>query len=104
MDDRMEQFFEWDEEKAQKNFRKHGIRFEVAARVFDDPLAVSSQDRIVDGECRWQTLGTVEGCTLLVVAHTVRDAGDAEIIRIISARRAEPRERRRYEHSKIQAQ
>lgn len=97
----MEQFFEWDEEKAQKNLRKHGIRFEAATKVFDDPLAVSTQDRVVNGECRWQTVGTVEGCTLLVVAHTLRDADNVEIIRIISARRAEPKERRRYEHGKI---
>lgn len=97
----MEQFFEWDPAKAEKNLRKHGIRFEAAIRVFDDPLAVSTQDRIVNGECRWQTLGTVEGCTLLVVAHTVREADDVEIIRIISARRAEPKERRKYEHGKI---
>ena len=97
----MEQFFEWDEEKAQKNLRKHGVRFEAATKVFDDPLAVSTQDRVVNGECRWQTVGTVEGCTLLVVAHTVRDTDDINIIRIISARRAEPKERRRYEHGKI---
>lgn len=98
---RMEQVFEWDEEKAVKNFRKHGVRFETAIKVFDDPLAVSSQDRIINGECRWQTVGTVEACILLVVAHTVQETADAEIIRVISARRAEPKERRRYEHGKI---
>lgn len=97
----MEQIFEWDPVKAEINLHKHGIPFEVATRVFDDPLAVSTQDRIVNGEYRWKTLGTVEGCVLLVVAHTVRETNDTEIIRIISARRAEPKERRKYEHSTI---
>lgn len=95
----MERDFEWDEQKAQSNFRKHGIRFEEAALVFDDPLAVSTQDRIEGGERRWQTLGMVGGCLLLLVAHTVRHETDGtEIIRIISARRADRKERRRYEH------
>lgn len=40
----MERYFEWDEAKAESNARKHGIRFEDAARVFDDPLAISGQD------------------------------------------------------------
>lgn len=98
----MEQIFEWDEEKAQMNLRKHQISFEEAARVFDDPLAISRLDRIVDGDCRWKTLGLVKGCLLLVVAHTVRDEQNGtEIIRIISARRAEPKERRKYEHNQI---
>ena len=95
----MKRYFEWDEKKAQSNFRKHGIRFEEAAWVFDAPLAVSVHDRIEDGECRWQTIGTAGGCVLLLVAHTVRDHEDGtEVIRIISARRAGLKERRRYEH------
>jgi len=95
----MDRCFEWDSTKADINFRKHGIRFEEAARVFDDPLAVSVQDRIEHGELRWQTLGMVGGCLLLLVAHTVRleDEG-IEVIRIISARRADRKERSHYEH------
>ena len=59
------------------------------------------QDRIENGERRWQTLGMVDGCLLmLLVAHTVQDDGDGtEVIRIISARRAEPKERKRYEQN-----
>ena len=95
----MERCFEWDGEKAKENFRKHGIRFEDAALVFDDPLAVSVQDRIENGEMRWQTIGMVAGCLLLLVAHTVRmDEYGVEVIRIISARRPDRKERRRYEH------
>lgn len=97
----MKQIFEWDEEKARVNIRKHGISFNVAGRVFDDPLATSTQERIVNRESRWQTIGTVEGCILVLVAHTIRQDDETEIIRIISARRAEPKERRRYERGKI---
>ncbi len=95
----MNRYFEWDEKKAEINFRKHGIRFEEAARVFDDPFALSEQDRIENGEQRWQTIGMVGGCLLLLVAHTVRleDEG-IEVVRIVSARRVDRKERRRYEH------
>ena len=89
--------FEWDEAKAHANLRKHGISFEIAARVFADPLAVSNQDRVENGENRWQTIGMVEGCLMLLVAHTVRHDNDTEVIRIISARRADKQERIRYE-------
>lgn len=95
----MERYFEWDDKKAAINYRKHGIRFEEAARAFDDPLAVSEQDRIENGEQRWQTIGMTGGCLLLLVAHTVRLEDDGiEIVRIISARRVDRKERRRYEH------
>lgn len=89
--------FEWDQDKAEINRKKHGVSFEIACRVFADPFALVEQDRIEKGEYRWQTLGMVEGCLLLLVAHTVRDEGKTEIIRIISARRASRKERRRYE-------
>jgi len=90
--------FEWDEAKAETNLRKHGVAFEDAVRVFFDPLALREQDRIVDGEERWQITGTLDGFQLVVVAHTTRDGPDGgEIIRIISARKAERHERRRYE-------
>lgn len=63
-------------------------------------VCVVEQDRIENGEQRWQTLGVVEGYLLLLVAHTVRDDEDGtECVRIISARRAEPKERKRYEQN-----
>jgi uncharacterized DUF497 family protein len=68
-------------------------------RAFSEPLALVEQDRIESGELRWQTLGMVDDVVLLLVAHTVTEDDDAEIIRIISARRAEPKERRRYEQT-----
>ena len=88
--------FEWDSSKAEANIRKHGIPFERAASVFFDPLQASVQDRVEGGEYRWRTIGLTEGFELLVVAHTVRDDGDGEVIRIISARHATRAERRRY--------
>ena len=94
----MERYFEWDNDKAESNFRKHGIRFEEAARVFDDPFAVSEHDRIGNGEERWQTIGMVGGFLLALVAHTVRLENEGiEVIRIISARRVDRKERKRYE-------
>ncbi len=89
--------FEWDADKAASNLRKHGVSFQTALRAFADPLALMEQDRVDGGERRWRTVGLVEGWLLLVVAHTVWDEVDGEVIRIISARRAQPRERRRYE-------
>jgi len=92
--------FEWDEAKAKTNERKHGVSFEDALLVFADPYALVEQDRTVDGEVRWQTLGLVEGIVLLLVAHTVRCEQDDEIIRIISARRAVRKERKRYDENR----
>ena len=89
--------FEWDEDKAQANLKKHHVSFDIAARVFLDPLALACQDRIENGEYRWQTLGMVDGCLLLLVAHTVRQDEDGEVIRIISARKAGKKEQRHYE-------
>jgi len=100
----MKRYFEWDEAKAQANYRKHGVSFKAATRVFDDPLCRTEQDRIEDGEYRWQTIGMVDGCLVLLVAHTVHfynnenEYDDYEAIRIISARPATRKERRHYEN------
>lgn len=89
--------FEWDEIKNRANRRKHGVSFETASLVFADPFARMLQDRVVDGEPRWQAIGRVADELVLVVAHTVRNRNDEEIIRIISARKALKQERKRYE-------
>ncbi|MEW6660123.1 MAG: BrnT family toxin [Thermodesulfobacteriota bacterium] len=84
--------FEWDESKAAKNYAAHGVSFEAAREVFKDPFAIEWLDaREHYGEDRFVIIGMAEG-RLLYVAYTMRD----EVIRIISARRAEPHERRRY--------
>ena len=93
--------FEWDPAKEAINLRKHAISFDIAVRVFADPFALTEQVRIEGGEQRWQTLGIVEGHLLVLVAHTIRDDEEdgqpIEVIRIISARAADRKERRRYE-------
>ena len=92
--------FEWDEYKDRLNRAKHGVSFETARLVFDDPLHLSVQDRIAGGEARWQTLGLAGDAVILLVAHTYRTEGPAqEVIRIISAPEATRNERRRYEQS-----
>jgi uncharacterized DUF497 family protein len=84
--------FEWDEAKAAANLVKHGVSFEQARQAFDDPFAIDFVDDREDyGESRLILFGMVEG-RLLVVAHTLRD----DKVRIISAREAEPHERRKY--------
>ena len=90
--------FSWDEIKNESNQHKHGISFEIAQLVFDDPLHITRQDRIENDEQRWQTIGMAGGIVLLLVAHTWSETeNDAEHIRIISARRTTKLERRIYE-------
>jgi len=84
--------FEWDGAKAAANYAKHGVTFEVACDVFKDVFAIEQVDDRQDySEERWTILGMVRD-HLLLVAYTTR--GDR--IRIISARAAEPCERREY--------
>lgn len=95
--------FEWDPIKAKTNVEKHHLSFETALLVFADPYAISEQDRVVDGEKRWQTIGLVNGSLLVLVAHTIKEEKDeTETIRIISARKAAANERKRYEKNRMQ--
>ena len=57
--------FIWDEARNRRNRLKHKVSFETAALVFDDPNALNIQDRTVEGEERWQTLGLVGGVVVL---------------------------------------
>jgi len=86
--------FTWDARKNRVNRQKHRISFETAILVFDDPFHVTAQDREVEGEARWQTIGMVNGVHVLLVAHTVDE--DADLIRVLSARKATRRERSIY--------
>ena len=88
--------FEWDDWKNESNRKKHGISFETATEVFYDPSFLQTEDRIVDGELRWHTIGHVAGFYLLLVVHTLVEDGE-EVIRIISAREATVHERGKYE-------
>jgi uncharacterized protein len=93
---RVEIEIEWDPAKARANVRKHRISFDEAKSVFLDHLSLTIIDATHSGatsELRFLTLGESSAGRLIVVSHT--DRGDR--IRIISARRAMPREIRQYE-------
>jgi uncharacterized protein len=77
--------FEWHKAKAEGNFRRHGVSFELATTVFRDPFAIERlDDREAHDEERFVIIGVADGEVLLFVACTERE----ERIRIISARRA----------------
>ncbi len=88
------QGFVWDSEKALKNAREHGIRFEQAREAFLDPLA-RYEDASPDQEARQACIGLTTDYRLLYVVHVVREG---DVLRLISARLAEVAERRRYEN------
>jgi hypothetical protein len=84
----------WSLAKDRENKRKHGLSFETARLVFDDPHAMSRPDPFPDEE-RWQTIGLI-GRTAIFVVHTWPE-GSEKVGRIISARKATSHERRAYE-------
>ena len=86
----------WDDNKNRINKQKHGIGFETASLVFDDRMAVSIPDPDADEE-RWRTIGMIGNVVVIVVHTDGRPQIGAERGRIISARKATPRERRIYE-------
>lgn len=90
--------FHWDEAKAAANLRKHGVSFEQVKGVLNDPLSISLHDAHHDGtDERWFTIGSAGGA-LLAMTHTYEDLDSSRVrVRIISARRPTPDERRQYE-------
>jgi len=90
----MELTFEWDEEKAKENLRKHRVSFEEAKTVFNDPFSMTFPDpEHSDYEQRYLNIGNSSTGHVLIVVHTEREA----TIRIISCRKATTSERRAYE-------
>jgi uncharacterized DUF497 family protein len=89
--------FEWDSEKAASNLVKHGVSFELAREVWNDPFHVILPDRIEGREQRWHAVGLVGPVVVLVVVHSYPSAGNEDQIRIISARKATKQERHLYE-------
>jgi uncharacterized DUF497 family protein len=88
--------FEWDVDKARRNLAKHGVAFEDAGLAWDDPHLEIVQDRSGGGEERYWAIGQVRA-GILIVVHLYPDPLDDELVRIISARKAERHERKRYE-------
>ena len=93
--------FDWDPVKAKANWRKHGVRFEDAAELFLDPLAISLPDHEhSEIEDRWVTIGRDSRGRVLVLIHTFLEPSVGEwSIRMVSARKATKPETRRYEDS-----
>ena len=91
--------FEWDEGKARRNLNKHGIPFDRVITAFDDPFALIAPDDMHSSpeEIREWLIGESDN-GVLVVVFTMRE--QEQIYRIISARRANRREKRRYEEYK----
>ena len=91
--------FEWDEDKSVSNYDKHGVTFQEAREIFNDPLHISYLDhRFSYFEERWISLGATDDQKILVVANLFFTDDGEEIIRIISARKANPKERSFYEN------
>src|SRR5947199_4332747 len=91
--------FNWDDEKNRANLAKHGVSFELASYVFDDPLHRSVLELCEDEE-RWQTIGVATDLMVILVVHTITELeGEEELIRVFSARLATAHERRAYEES-----
>ena len=90
--------FEWDSRKAKSNRLKHGLSFEDAATAFLNP-AGSDGDDLEHSESEACRLRLAKGRLgrVLVIAYTIRRRGNEEITRIISARRASRKERKKYE-------
>jgi uncharacterized DUF497 family protein len=89
--------FDWDPIKAELNWKKHHVSFELASTVFDDPIHLSIPDPD-HREARWVTIGITVNTQFLVVVSTDRiNILGEEIVRIISARKATKRERKTYE-------
>ena len=90
--------FEWGPKKSESNFRKHGISFDEARQVFDDPLHLSIMDeRFSYFEERWVSVGRTAERRILVVVNLFFNEDGEEVIRIISAREPTSHERRQYE-------
>jgi uncharacterized DUF497 family protein len=89
---------DWDPDKAAANLRNHGVSFEEASSVFYDPFELSKPDDAHSAdEQRWNTIGVSNRLRMVVVVSTERDE---ELVRIISARKANRAEVQRYEENR----
>jgi len=90
--------YEWDQNKNFANQKKHGISFDEAIEVFDDPLHVSVLDEKYSYfEERWITVGSTKNISIVVVVNLFFSDEGEEVIRVISAREATSNERKNYE-------
>ncbi len=83
----------WDPDKAEINFKKHRVRFSDAELVLYDPFAMTLEEQVREGEQRFVTVGTDAVGRIVVVVYSYR----ADAIRLISAKKATPSQRKQYE-------
>ena len=99
MHDRQFQF-DWNEVKAAANALKHGVSFDLARTIFNDPFLVTVADlEHSETEERWFSIGRAVNGSLLSVAYLWSEVESAKKIRVISARKATQKEIRQYEES-----
>lgn len=89
--------FEWDPPKAEANLRTHGVSFAEAVTIFEDDLALTREDFAADAEVRFVTLGLSSFANLVVVVYAYREP---DVIRVISAWKANARQEQAYEKSR----
>ena len=95
----MKFIFDWDEAKDALNRKEHKVSFQEATEVFYDPLAKILENQTETYEQRYLVIGRTKKHLLLVVVHTQKTFADTMLVRIISAWKANPEVRRRYENS-----
>ncbi|MFP4532149.1 MAG: BrnT family toxin [Desulfobacterales bacterium] len=83
----------WDPKKAESNFKKHKIRFSDAEMVLYDPFAMTLEEQVVAAQQRFVSIGSDAVGRVIVIVYSYR----ADTIRLISARKATPSERKQYE-------
>lgn len=89
--------FEWDPQKAEANLRLHGVSFAEAVTIFEDDFALSREDDDTREEQRFVGLGLSDAANLLVVVYAYRDP---DVIRVISAWKANKHQRELYEEGR----
>lgn len=94
--------FEWNLQKGKENLAKHGVSFELARCVFNDPAHYTGQGYVENAELRYDTLGRVSELLVLRVTHIEKTYGKISKIRILSARKADGKERNVYERKAFQ--
>jgi uncharacterized DUF497 family protein len=97
--------FDWDPAKDRENLRKHGVGFQTASLVFEDPWILSRKDLShEDAEDRYNALGEIGAGAILFVVYAWRERDGEETIRLISARGASAQEKRSYEEARRRAE
>jgi uncharacterized protein len=96
--------FCWNLAKAASNYQKHGVAFDIAKEALSDPFRFDELDENAAGEMRWRSIAMLDGILIFFIVHTSWEDDGVHWVRLISARLATPRERRKYEQNRFQGQ